>query len=133
MPKSLQEKFENSHAKKEVLAKPIWGQQPGDLMYISSPQEIAHEIQRIPSGSFLGVIGLRKQLANEHAADFTCPLTTGIFLRTAIEYWEEDRTRFFPEGLPFWRVVGKKDPLFKKLSAPMQELLRHKQEEEGIA
>ena len=45
----------------------------------------------------------------------TCPLTTGIFLRIAIEasleQWKGEKSK-----LPFWRIINEKNPLLKALS-----------------
>ena len=79
----------------------------GQKMLISSPENIAKYINQIPLGSSKTIKEMRIELARNEGADNTCPLTTGIFLRRAIEDQEDD--------LPFWRVIDENHPLIKKL------------------
>ena len=53
---------------------------------------------------------LRQGLAVKAGADKTCPVTTGIFFRMAIEQHKDD------VNFPCWRVVDEKDPVVKKLN-----------------
>lgn len=131
MAKSLTEKFEKDSKIVKVIEKEFWGHKPGDSMLIASPRIFAETIKSIPAGNFVPFEKLRENLAQKEGTDFTCPMTTGIFTRIAVEYWEEDPTRLNGE-LPFWRVVSQKDNFFKKLSPEMQDLLIQKQTEEGI-
>jgi len=48
-------------------------------------------------------------------ADFTCPLTTGIFIRIAAEAAEEDLSRGEKEITPYWRVIKADGSLNEKL------------------
>jgi hypothetical protein len=48
---------------------------------------------------------IRDHLARKFQADFTCPLTTGIFLRIVAETAEEDRQNGKEDIAPYWRVV----------------------------
>ncbi len=57
----------------------------GENMLISSPEKSSEFIYAIPKGSFLSIKELRQGLAVKADADKTCPVTTGIFLRMAIE------------------------------------------------
>lgn len=53
---------------------------------------------------------LRENLAMLYQADYTCPLTTGIFLRIVAEAVnEEGRT-----DVPYWRVVKNDGSFFDK-------------------
>ena len=82
----------------------------GEKMLISSPEKIAEFIFTIPKGSYLSIKELRHGLALKAGADNTCPVTTGIFLRMAIEQHKDD------ENFPYWRVVDEKHPVVKKLN-----------------
>lgn len=75
---------------------------PGDML-IASPLEIATAVESVPEGHVLTLDQLRAHLARKFHADYTCPLTTGIFLRIAAEASEEEG----PSGrnTPYWRVV----------------------------
>ena len=79
----------------------------GEKMLISSPEKISEFIFAIPKGSFLSIKELRRGLAVKAGADNTCPLTTGIFLRMAIEQNKDD------VNFPYWRVVDEKHPVVK--------------------
>ncbi|NVM56429.1 MAG: MGMT family protein, partial [Candidatus Helarchaeota archaeon] len=48
---------------------------------------------------------LRERLARDFKVDFTCPITTGIFVRIAAEAAEEDLTAGKQEVTPYWRVI----------------------------
>ena len=52
----------------------------------------------------------RRGLALKAGADKTCPVTTGIFLRMAIEQNKDD------VNFPYWRVIDEKHPVVKKLN-----------------
>ena len=82
----------------------------GEKMLISSPEKISEFIFKIPKGSYLSIKELRRGLALKAGADNTCPVTTGIFLRMAIEQHKDD------ENFPYWRVVDEKHPVVKKLN-----------------
>ena len=61
---------------------------------------------------------MRNDLAIEAGADFTCPMTSGIFLRIVCEYhyqkWQLNAEA--TDICPFWRMVDPKSDLAKKLS-----------------
>lgn len=72
-------------------------------------------IRSVPRGSTITVSQIREVLAEEHSADVTCPLTTGIFVRIAAEAAEEDARAGQTEITPYWRVVkddGSLNPKF---------------------
>ena len=77
----------------------------GDKMLISSPEKISEFIFKIPKGSYLNIKELRRELALKAGADNTCPVTTGIFLRMAIEQNKDD------VNFPYWRVIDEKHPV----------------------
>ena len=54
-------------------------------MLISSPEKISEFIFMIPKGSYLSIKEFKRELAFKAGADNTCSVTTGIFLRMAIE------------------------------------------------
>ena len=61
---------------------------------------------------------MRNDLAIEAGADFTCPMTSGIFLRIVCEYHYEkwQLSAKATDLCPFWRMVDPKSELAKKLS-----------------
>jgi hypothetical protein len=93
----------------------------GEKMLISSPKSIAGYIAKIPFGTEKSVKLMRLELAKNSNADNTCPLTTGIFLRIAIEASIEQANGRKP-NLPFWRVISGKSSLTKKLPISVKYL-----------
>ena len=71
----------------KVLDKGFSNISAGDKMLISSSKKIADFIYAIPKGSFFII---KEGLALKAGADKTCPVTTRIFLRMAIEKNKDD-------------------------------------------
>ncbi len=90
----------------EELATARSAAQPAGRMLISSPLELDAVIRRIPEGRVLTVGELRANLARTHGADYTCPLTTGSFLRVVAEAADEERAAGRHGTAPYWRVVA---------------------------
>ncbi len=90
----------------------------GSNMLIATPQLIDRYIKEIGYGRRIDIKTLRKDLALEHNADHTCPVTTGIFLRIVAEANHEKLQEGIPidEITPFWRVIEPDSALAKKLS-----------------
>ena len=97
----------------------------GEKMLISSPEKISEFIFTIPKGSCLSMKELRRGLALKAGADNTCPVTTGIFLRMAIEQHKDD------ENFPYWRVVDEKHPVVKNLNLDGNQI-KMRRVDEGI-
>jgi alkylated DNA nucleotide flippase Atl1 len=74
-------------------------------MLISTPLEVQQVVRGIRKGRVLTMGELRARLAAQHNADYTCPLTTGIFLRIVAEAAEEERSAGMVRVSPWWRVV----------------------------
>ena len=94
-------------------------------MLISLPDKIADFIFAIPKVSFLTIKELRRGLVLKAGADKVCPVTTGIFLRMAIEQNKDD------VNFPYWRVVNEKHPLVKKLKLDENQI-KKRRVDEGI-
>ena len=92
---------------------------------ISAGEKISEFIFTIPKGSYLSIKELRRELALKAGADNTCPVTTGIFLRMAIELHKDD------ENFPYWRVVDEKHPVVKKLNLDENQI-KKRRVDEGI-
>ena len=90
-----------------------------------------HIFQEIGVGKRIDIKTLRKDLAIEHHADYTCPVTTGIFLRIVAEanyeMWQQGKP--LEEITPFWRVIDPNSALAKKLTFG-QDFLRQQIEKE---
>ncbi|MBS58025.1 MAG: hypothetical protein CL735_04615 [Chloroflexi bacterium] len=102
----------------------------GEKMLISSPEKIADYIKNIPKGSQKNTKQMRLDLAKEMNADNTCPVTTGIFLRVAIQDHLEDH-RIIDESLPFWRVIDENHRIVDKLGLSKEEIVSLR-EKEGL-
>jgi hypothetical protein len=88
------------------------------LMLIANPKIISDYIKKIPFGKQLQFKTLRNDLALQYQADFTCLVTTGIFLRIIAEANYEKLNQGFTihNVTPFWRAIDPKSTLAKKLS-----------------
>jgi hypothetical protein len=103
-----------------VLEKDFAGVPAGARLLISCPMELEDYLrQHVPVGTTKEVQQVRRELAAQHGADATCPVSTAIFLRTVAEAaWDEiEAGKATTEVAPFWRVVDPKSPLAKKLRA----------------
>ena len=117
--KTWKEKMATKPPHHVVLEKDFAGVKAGSKLHISSPQEIAEELRKIPSGKTVSIQQFRKNIARTQASDATCPVSTSIFLRIIAEYaWEEhiERRVALADLPPFWRVIEPGTPLSKKLS-----------------
>jgi len=132
MPKTWSAKFVHP-PKPSVsrLGKTYAGHGEGEKMLIPTPAVVAAYVANIPPGESRTMPQLREDLAAAHHADFTCPLTAGIFLRIASELaWEQHQNgRPLAEITPFWRAVDLKSPMAKKLACGMDFLLQQRRRE----
>ena len=73
----------------------------GNQMLIAPPLEYNEIISKIPEGKVLTIKEIREFLAKKHGADFTCPMTAGIFISLAARAsCEREDNR-----IPFWRCL----------------------------
>jgi hypothetical protein len=105
----------------------------GGLMLIATPQIIEDYIKHIPKGKTVNLKTMRQDLANTYHAEYTCPLTTGIFLRIVAEanYEQYQQGKPVAEIAPFWRVIDEKMPLAKKLSFDAAFIRAQRKQEQG--
>jgi ABC-type uncharacterized transport system ATPase subunit len=103
----------------------------GSNMLIATPKIIDKYIQEIGVGKRIDTKTLRKDLALAHNADYTCPVTTGIFLRIVAEanYEKLQQGKHVKEITPFWRVIEPKSVLAKKLTFGQDFLLQQIEKE----
>lgn len=90
----------------------------GAKMLIATPKIVDDYVRQIPKGKSSSLATLRKDLALEYGAEYTCPVTSGIFLRIVSEAAHEQLEKGVPANkvTPFWRIVDPKSPLNNKLS-----------------
>ncbi len=110
--------MEQDHSVVKKLDKDFADMKAGSLMYISNPRTIDAYIRSIPKGKAVNLKTLRNDLALEHGAEVTCPVTTGIFLRIVAEAANEqlEKGKAVSRITPFWRVIDSKMPLAKRLT-----------------
>ena len=106
----------------------------GASMLIASPRVVAAYLEQLPEGYSADIKKIRTDLANEYAAEYTCPVTTSIFLRVVSEYAHEKITKGTPasEVPPFWRAIEPKSKILGKLSFGKDFVLA-KRKAEGLA
>lgn len=102
-------------------------------MLIATPQLIAAYLKQVPKSVAVDTATLRKDLALEHGAAYTCPVTTGIFLRIVAEaaYEQYQAQNSLRKITPFWRAIAPNTPLAKKLSFG-QDWLMALRKKEGL-
>lgn len=101
-------------------------------MLIATPKIIDDYIRKIPTGSFISISTIRKDLAAEYNADYTCPLTTGIFLRIVAEsaYEAYNNGLDIDKITPFWRVITPGTALAKKVSFGENFIINQRKKEQ---
>jgi hypothetical protein len=112
---SWREKLEKPQQPKLVQIPPKMSRFGKGTMLIPTPMLVDELVRRVPKGKLVTVGELRRKLAADFAAEVTCPLTTGIFVRIVAEAAEEDRANGRPRVTPYWRVVkddGSLNPKF---------------------
>jgi hypothetical protein len=106
--KSWREKLDNPNLPKVV-------KKARGTMLIPSPRDVEAMIRTVPKGGVITVARLREDLARKFAADVTCPLTTGIFVRISAEAAAEEARAGKKRITPYWRVIkddGSLNPKF---------------------
>lgn len=98
----------------------------GDKMYFAPPIDYDKVMKRIPYGKVITIGEIREYFAEQNGADFTEPITAGIF--TSIAAWasyqrSEDET-------PYWRTLKAKGELNPKYPGGI-EAQKEKLEVEG--
>jgi len=82
----------------------------GARMLIAPPMDYDEVMKQVPEGKLITSETLRNYLARKYGADFTCPLTAGIFINIAANASEE-RNR---DETPYWRTLKKGGELNEK-------------------
>lgn len=73
----------------------------GERMYFAPPAAYDALMKRIPQGKVITVGALREHLARENDADFTDPITAGIFV--SIAAWASYQRS--GDETPYWRTL----------------------------
>jgi hypothetical protein len=90
----------------------------GSTMLIATPRLVDDYLRHIPKGKTSSIPVMRRDLAAHYGAEYTCPITSGIFLRIVAEAAYEDyrSTKKIRGIAPFWRIVDPKSTFADKLS-----------------
>ena len=134
MAKTWQEKF---NSEKPFVVKKIdkkFADLPeGTIMFIATPKLIDNYVNHIPRGVEVDIKRMRIDLAIEHEAENSCPVTTSIFLRIVSEVAIESHQQgvSLDEITPFWRVINTKIPIAKKLSCGV-DFIRQQRKKENL-
>ena len=104
MAKSFNEKLQDSKDMPKIVevtdAKSV-KRYGGTRMIIAPPLEYSEIMAKIPEGKVITTREIREFLAEKHDADFTCPMTAGIFISLSAQAsCERD-----DERIPFWRTL----------------------------
>ncbi|NSW91752.1 MAG: MGMT family protein [Firmicutes bacterium] len=75
----------------------------GTKMLIAPPLAYDEIMKKVPYGKVITTDYIRNYLAKKHGADFTCPLTAGIFINIAAHASVERGT----DDTPYWRTLKK--------------------------
>lgn len=117
--KSWQEKYNTTKEPVVEITDKAFADIPkGSKMLIATPKLIDEYIKQIAKGQHTTLQQMRKDLAAEANAEYSCPITSGIFLRIVSEvaYEQFQNGTSLKKITPFWRMIDKKTPLAKKLS-----------------
>ena len=83
----------------------------GSQMLLAPPLAYDEIMKRVPEGSVLTSPQIREYLASRYDADFTCPLTAGIFINIAAH---ASRERNGENPTPYHRTLKKDGELNEK-------------------
>lgn len=83
----------------------------GEMMLIAPPLEYDAVMKEIPKGKVITADRIRSYLARRHEADFTCPLTAGIFINIAAHASVERKGE---NPTPYYRTLKKDGELNEK-------------------
>lgn len=72
---------------------------------IPAPLEVDALMKRVPEGQLVTINQIREVLAQRHNATICCPITTGIFARTAAGAAEELQQQGITDITPYWRTL----------------------------
>jgi hypothetical protein len=90
-------------------------------MLIAAPLEYDEVMKRIPYGKLITSDEIRAYLAKRHNADFTCPLTAGIFINIAANASAERESLGSKDITPYWRTLKKDGELNEKYPGGIEQ------------
>jgi hypothetical protein len=121
-PKTKLSWIDKLNASKPPVVKPapmnFAGMLKGQMMLIPSPKLLDTFIRSLPEGKAMDMTTMRTAMAKQNRAVVSCPVTTGIVLRTVVEAANEAHAKGVAADMitPVWRVVDAKAAVLKKVS-----------------
>ena len=106
----------------------VQGRMVPQRMLYPSDDMLAHAIAALPAGAYRDLATIRAQLAAEHGAETTCPVTT----QRAIDRIAEASVLAHEQGrdaVPFWRVFDPSRPGVKRLAGGAAFIVARQREE----
>ncbi len=98
----------------------------GENMYFAPPKDYDRIMKMVPFGKVITVGDIREYFAKENEADFTEPITAGIFV--SIAAWASYQRNY--DETPYWRTLKANGELNPKYPGGV-EAQREKLESEG--
>jgi hypothetical protein len=95
----------------------------GDRMYFAAPIDYDTVMRLVPYGKLLTVCAIREYFAKQNGADFTEPITAGIFV--SIAAWASYQRQEDPA--PYWRTLkanGELNPKYPGGIEAQKEMLK---------
>lgn len=132
MAKTWQEKFNSEKLSiVKTIDKKFADLPKGTKMFIATPKLINAYINHISNGVEVDIKTMREDLALEHGAENSCPVTTSIFLRIVSEvaFEKHKQGASLDKITPFWRVINSKMPIAKKLSCGVDFINQQRKKE----
>lgn len=102
--KSFNEKLNDSKDMPKIITlddEKIIERYGGKNMLIAPPLEYNDIMSKIPEGKIITTKEIRTFLAKKYDADFTCPMTAGIFISLSAQASHERKEN----KIPFWRTL----------------------------
>ena len=120
-------------AKIKIIDKKFADIPEGSKMFIGTAKIVNEYVKCIPYGEVSDIKTMRNDLAIEHQADKTCPVTAGIFLRIVSEAaFEEFLTgKNLQEITPFWRIISPEMKIASKLTCGI-DFIKEQKSNEGF-
>ncbi|MBU0567212.1 hypothetical protein KJ693_03850 [bacterium] len=94
---------------------------PKGRMLVPNPLDVDGLMRKVGRGRLVTVSQIREHLAGDFEAEWTCPMTTGIFIRIAAEAAEEDLCTGRGEPTPYWRVLKQDGGLNEKFPGGVEQ------------
>lgn len=87
---------------------------PEGLYVIPAPLEVDKIMKQVPKGKLITINQIREILVKKHKADYTCPITSGIFAWIAAHAAQEQACEGKKDITPYWRTLKKDGILNEK-------------------